>query len=117
MVYKRVVDQLYESNLKIVHLLEHISLVLKKNGYKYAANQKSVSVRFLEAAMQSGIPADRIDDVQKYNSEQISALCALLSAGYDIRKVEYVHLSGDRMIARASGEYWRVDLPDPALAY
>ena len=37
MVYKRVVDQLYESNLKIVHLLEHISLVLKKNGYTYAA--------------------------------------------------------------------------------
>ena len=117
MVYKRVVDQLYESNLKIVHLLEHISLVLKKNGYKYAANQKSVSVRFLEAAMQSGIPADRIDDVQKYNSEQISALCALLSAGYDIRKVEYTHLSGDRMIARASGNYWRIDLPDPALTY
>lgn len=33
MVYKRVVDQLYESNLKIVHLLEHISLVLKKNDF------------------------------------------------------------------------------------
>lgn len=32
MEYKRVVDQLYESNLKIVHLLEHISLVLKRTA-------------------------------------------------------------------------------------
>lgn len=74
-----------------------------------------VSMAYLASMIESGVDISKISNPHNYNPLQLAALCSLITVGVDIKPYAYVGLSADRMLARATGEYYRVDLPSPEL--
>lgn len=79
-------------------------------------NISHIAMSFLASVIESGVDITAIDEPEKYNLEQLPALCALLSVGLPIEDVCYATLAGERMIARATGDPWAVDSKERVMA-
>lgn len=103
MDYKSIVDRIYRSYLEVVDLQEELAVLVQTYKLDKEINKEPLVDRFLNRARESGIPVEKIKSPEKYNQEQLCALCSLLTVGYDINEVDE-HLSGEEMIANVTAE-------------